>query len=83
VQVTLTNTGTSACTFTVSNGYVGEDVRIYSVAAHGSKTDSWDLSDLANWYDLSVTVAEASGWLRRVAGHMEYGAPSQSEPVVD
>jgi phospholipase C len=83
VQVTLTNTGTSACTFTVSNGYVGEDVRIYSVAAHGSKTDSWDLSDLANWYDLSVTVAEASGWLRRVAGHMENGAPSQSEPVVD
>lgn len=80
VQLTMTNAGSSTCTFTVSNGYVGADVRIYSVAAHGSVTDHWDLGSMANWYDLKATVAEASGWLRRVAGHMENGAASYSEP---
>ena len=80
LQLTMANAGSSVCTFTVSNGYLGADVRIYSVAAHGSVSDSWDLSTNANWYDLKVTVAEASGWLRRVAGHMENGAPSLSEP---
>jgi phospholipase C len=34
----------------------------------------------ANWYDLSVTVAELGGYWRRLAGHMENGLPSQSEP---
>ncbi|MFC4765164.1 phosphocholine-specific phospholipase C [Dyella koreensis] len=80
VQLTMTNAGSSTCTFTVSNGYVGADVRIYSVAAHGSATDHWDLGSSANWYDLKATVAEASGWLRRIAGHMENGAASYSEP---
>lgn len=80
VQLTLTNAGSSACTFTVRNGYVSQDVRIYSVGAHGSHVDGWDLSDFANWYDLSVSAAEASGWSRRVAGHMENGADSFSEP---
>lgn len=80
VKLTLTNAGDSTCTFTVSNGYVAEDVRIYPVPARGSRGDSWDLGDTANWYDLTVTVAEAAGWSRRVAGHMETGAPSTSEP---
>jgi phospholipase C len=80
VQLIMTNAGTSTGTFTVSNGYFSEDVRIYVVPAHGSKTDIWDLSSFANWYDLNVTVAEAKGWLRRVAGHMENGAASRSEP---
>jgi len=80
LQLIMSNAGSSTCTFTVSNGYVGADVRIYSVPAHGSATDTWDLSGFANWYDLKVTVAEANGWLRRVAGHMEDGAPSSSEP---
>ncbi|HEY2624219.1 MAG TPA: phospholipase C, phosphocholine-specific [Dyella sp.] len=80
VQLIMTNTGTGTCTFTVSNGYFSEDVRIYAVPARGSKTDTWDLSSFANWYDLSITVAEANGWSRRVAGHMENGAASRSEP---
>jgi phospholipase C len=80
LQLIMTNAGSSTCTFTVSNGYAAADVRIYAVPAHGSVTDSWDLSGFANWYDLKATVAEASGWLRRVAGHMENGAPSSSEP---
>lgn len=81
LKLTLTNAGDGPCTFTVSNGYVAEDVRIYPVPARGSRGDSWDISDNACWYDLTVTVAEVSGWSRRVAGHMETGAPSTSEPM--
>jgi phospholipase C len=80
LQLIMTNSAARACTFAVSNAYFSEDVRIYVVPANGNKTDTWDLTRFANWYDLSVTVAEASGWLRRVAGHMENGAASTSEP---
>jgi phospholipase C len=80
LQLVMTNTGSRACTFTVSNGYFSEDVRIYAVPANGSRSDSWELSSFANWYDLRVTVAEAHGWMRRIAGHMENGAASTSEP---
>ena len=80
LQLIMTNTGSHACTFTVNNGYFSEDVRIYAVPANGSKTDTWDLTSFANWYDLTITVAEASGWLRRIAGHMENGVASTSEP---
>ena len=83
LHLTMRNAGSHACTFAVKNGYVDEDVRIYPVAAHGSTTDSWDVRDLANWYDLSVTVAEAAGWLRRLAGHMEDGVASLSETSRD
>ncbi|HEY9131039.1 MAG TPA: phospholipase C, phosphocholine-specific [Dyella sp.] len=83
VHLTMHNEGSRACTFTVKNGYTDEDVRMYSVPARGTETDSWDLRDLANWYDLSVTVAEADRWLRRLAGHMEDGVASLSEPSRD
>ncbi|GAB2575136.1 phospholipase C, phosphocholine-specific [Dyella jejuensis] len=80
VQLKMTNAGSSTCTMTVSNGYDTEDVRIYSVPAGGSVSDTWELGSTANWYDLKATVAEVSNWSRRLCGHMENGLPSTTEP---
>ena len=34
------------------------------------------------WYDVSVTSASDSGYLRRLAGHVETGKPSVSDPAL-
>jgi len=80
LHLAIANTGGAGCTVTVSNAYVSGDVRIYSVAAGATVHDTWALDRNANWYDLSVTVAELGGFWRRLAGHVEDGLPSQSEP---
>jgi len=80
VQLTMTNAGTSSCTMTVTNGYNSEDVRIYTVKAGGSVSDTWNLGSNANWYDLKATVSGLSNWSRRLAGHMENGLSSTTEP---
>jgi phospholipase C len=80
VRLSMSNTGGAACTVTVSNAYASGDVRIYALAAGATVTDTWALDGHANWYDLSATVAELGGFWRRLAGHVENGLPSQSEP---
>ena len=80
LRLNLSNNGGAACTVTVGNAYVEGDVRIYALAAGATVQDSWVLDGNANWYDLSVTVAELDGFWRRLAGHMENGLPSTSEP---
>jgi phospholipase C len=34
------------------------------------------------WYDLSVTSTASPGYLRRLAGHVETGRPSISDPAL-
>ena len=80
LRLTLSNQGAATCTVTVKNEYVAGDVRIYPLVADASVTDTWALDGQANWYDLSATVAELPGFWRRLAGHVEDGRPSRSEP---
>lgn len=42
----------------------------------------WPLKSTFGWYDLSVTTDSASNFLRRVAGHLENGRPSFSDPAL-
>jgi phospholipase C len=46
-----------------------------SVEAH------WDLSCSSQWYDFQLTVAGNAGWLRRIAGHVETGQTSITDPA--
>ena len=34
------------------------------------------------WYDLSVTSDQDDAFLRRLAGHVETGRPSTSDPAI-
>jgi phospholipase C len=80
LRLTLSNHGGAPCTVTVRNAYVAGDVRIYPLAPGASIADTWALDGQANWYDISATVAELPGFWRRLAGHVEDGQPSRSEP---
>lgn len=42
----------------------------------------WDATESAGWYDLTVTIDEVPGWARRLAGRLENGRPSTSDPAL-
>jgi phospholipase C len=53
---------------------------IFTLAAAKEATRAWDLSGLRGWYDLDVRIEGVADWRRRLAGRIETGAPSTSDP---
>jgi phospholipase C len=74
--LTMTNTASSAVTFTVTaNHYRTDGPWTYSVAAGGSVSDYWNqVAYGGGWYDFTVTVSSDTAWSRRFTGHIETGA---------
>ncbi|PWR22813.1 phosphocholine-specific phospholipase C [Zavarzinia aquatilis] len=81
LNLTLANNGARTCTFKVTaNAYekLEQEVR---VAAGASKPLRLSLADQGNWYDYTVTVTGLDGFSRRLAGRLETGKPSISDPA--
>jgi phospholipase C len=79
----LANSGTGTCTLTISpNHYSLGAARTYQLGAGQSTQDVWALSSSANWYDLTITSDSDAGYTRRLAGHVETGAASFSDPAI-
>jgi phospholipase C len=64
------------------NFYSSASARTYALAAGATVTDIWPLAASSYWYDLSITSSSDTGYLRRLAGHVETGAPSVSDPAI-
>jgi phospholipase C len=83
IVLRLRNTGSVACTLTVTpNRYSSATARTFALAAGASIDDAWSISGSSHWYDLSVTSSSDTGYLRRLAGHMETGLASASDPAI-
>jgi phospholipase C len=83
ITLTLTNSGSAACSATVTdNAYALGAARSYAIAAGASVRDTWSLTLSGNWYDFSVTTPQLAGYLRRYAGHLENGQASVSDPAM-
>jgi len=83
IVLRLRNTGSAACTLTVKpNRYSSVAARTHTLAAGASVDDAWAISGSGHWYDLSVTSSSDTGYLRRLAGHMETGLTSVSDPAI-
>jgi phospholipase C len=85
VVLTLTNTGSAACTFTVAinnTAYSKATPHTFKVSADTSTTSAWDVTQSAYWYDLVVTVDADAAFRRRFAGHVETGATSMTDPAI-
>jgi phospholipase C len=81
IELRLENDGKSACTFTILNAYDGRIVA-HKVAG-GKSTDVYvDLRALHGWYDLRVTVDTDASFERTLAGHVETGSSSVSDPAL-
>lgn len=81
LHLILRNHGDLPCTFTVRAQTYGHAFpRHYRLWPGQSVDDTWHLGDSAHWYDISITADSDRHFLRRLAGHLETGRPSFSDP---
>lgn len=84
LSLTLTNSGPVAVTFTVThNKYLAVPVQTVTVPARSQSTVRLPVAQSAHWYDVSVKVMGQADWLRRLAGHVETGQASISDPAME
>jgi phospholipase C len=74
--------GTQACTFTVSDNGYGTAGTSHTVAAGATITVGRALGASFGWYDFSIRSSSDSQFLRRIAGHVETGLASRTDPVI-
>ena len=78
----VTNDGGADCTITASaNAYVDAAPSPHPLAAGASIDIAWPLGASAHWYDVTLTSDHDKRWVRRLAGHVETGEPSTSDPA--
>ncbi|KML56532.1 phospholipase C [Burkholderia cepacia] len=81
VYVTLANAGASALTVTATDVAYGGPARTLTIPPGQRIEAHWDLSCSSHWYDLQFAVAGNAGWTRRIAGHVETGKASLTDPA--
>ena len=80
-QLKITNAGTKTVTVSVLDAYTGKR-ETHSLRANAWFTDSMSLERFYGWYDLIVTVAEDASFKYRLAGRVENGRDSFSDPAL-
>ncbi|MFJ8074384.1 phosphocholine-specific phospholipase C [Streptomyces sp. NPDC096176] len=81
LDLVLANAGITAVRLTVTNAYGGTS-RSFTVGAGGTVRHSVGLAASDHWYDVTVTSNASAVFLRRLAGHVETGSPSMSDPGI-
>ena len=77
ITLGMQNSTAAAVMFNITNGYATGGPWTYNVPANSTVTASYPaLINNDGWYDLTVTVAGNSTFLRRFAGHIETTSPS-------
>lgn len=79
--LTLTNSGEHHATLTVTNGYDGK-AHTVALAAGAHVDHHKPIADSDHWYDLTVTSRQHPGFRCQLAGHIETGRPSKSDPAI-
>ncbi|WP_235191628.1 phospholipase domain-containing protein [Pseudomonas aeruginosa] len=86
LQLNIRNLGRLPCSVTVTPNpaYTQEGSRRYELEPNQAISEVWLLRSSQGWYDLSVTASNTeANYLRRLAGHVETGKPSRSDPLLD
>jgi phospholipase C len=65
-----------------TRAYQTASPRRLTLAPGGKVEDVWFLGPSHGWYDLEVTDAHDAAFRRRLAGRMETGKPSVSDPLI-
>jgi len=82
LELRLDNPGSAHCQFIVTNAYDPSLNIRQTVKGGDSEKIYLDLRDAYGWYDLSVSVDTDPAFARRLAGHVETGLPSMSDPAL-
>jgi phospholipase C len=81
IQWKISNAGASDAEVSVLDAYTGE-VSTRLLHGHASFVDKLTLDQFYGWYDFIVTVAGDPTFKYRLAGHVETGADSFSDPAL-
>ena len=81
LRLMITNSGAADALVTIKNAYSSE-TETQTIAAGAAATLSVDLRSTYGWYDLTVTVGTDSAFHRQLAGHVETGRDSVSDPMI-
>jgi len=76
------NNGNASCSCRISSSYGKRAVRELDVPPSSTLVSAWDLADQDHWYDFTIRSAADPQFLRRLAGHVETGKPSRSDPAI-
>ncbi|HXJ00083.1 MAG TPA: phospholipase C, phosphocholine-specific [Micropepsaceae bacterium] len=77
----VTNVGSTPCRVNVMNAYSNEALS-HQLTPGQSFTTRWPLDSSLNWYDIVIGVDGDMDFKRRLAGHVENGRPSASDPAL-
>ncbi|MGO1073355.1 phosphocholine-specific phospholipase C [Lysobacter sp. CA199] len=84
LALSIENRGKQACTVKVAaNAYSTAPARSYRVKAGQTVSVNWSFAESDGWYDLTVTSDAPIGYTRRIAGHIETGLPSITDPLLN
>jgi phospholipase C len=81
IALVIQNHGSSAETVSVFDAYSGE-TQMRVLPPNGSATFVSPLEESFGWYDFIVKVGSDPGFLRQLAGHVETGRPSVTDPAI-
>ncbi|WP_329125377.1 phosphocholine-specific phospholipase C [Streptomyces sp. NBC_01465] len=81
IDLTLTNAGTATVNLKITNAYGGASQTV-AVAPGAKVVRTVNLGTTKRWYDLTVVSDKDTGFLRRLAGHVENGQPGVSDPAI-
>ncbi len=81
VVLRITNRGPVPCRATVANAYDNDSV-VRVLRPGQSFRDRWSLRSSFGWYDLAVQANTDQAFLCRLAGHVENGRDSASDPAI-
>ena len=81
LDLTFANHGKKQLSVTVRDGYRGRPVTL-SLRPGEKERREWSLTHNHGWYDLSVSVAGNALFERRLAGHLENGEDSFTDPAM-
>jgi phospholipase C len=82
VRLVLTNNGTETVKLTVRDAYGEDRPAEYRLRPGAHVVHTAQPRRNHGWYDLSVTSDHDPTYLRRLAGHVETGGPSTSDPAL-
>jgi phospholipase C len=82
LRIALRNQGQGPVSIRTANAYSSGDVRVHSLSPGAEFEDAWAIAPAAHWYDIAVTADADRRFLRRLAGHIETGGPSRSDPAL-
>ncbi len=81
IILTVQNLGTASSEVQVTSAYTGQTFKQTLAPGHGLEKE-WLLEQSFGWYDLTIEVASDSSFKYQLAGHVETGKDSVTDPAI-